>query len=106
MKRTSRRELRLAAGARHERTLEAVSSTPLFGRETPLCGRLLHDLPLLWLLLPQKRDDGFGHCLGLLQDEEVPRLRNVHDAHPVAHLVAERPAIARGSTTIIEPLDH
>src|SRR5215475_662703 len=27
----ARRELRLAAGARHERTLEAVSSTPLFG---------------------------------------------------------------------------
>src|SRR5215471_17587313 len=27
----ARRELRLEAGARHERTLEAVSSTPLFG---------------------------------------------------------------------------
>jgi hypothetical protein len=27
----ARRELRLEAGARYERTLEAVSSTPLFG---------------------------------------------------------------------------
>src|SRR5215471_2484709 len=32
----ARRELRLEAGARHERTLEAVSSTPLFGAATPL----------------------------------------------------------------------
>ncbi len=31
MKPNARRELRLEAGARDERTLEAVSSTPLFG---------------------------------------------------------------------------
>jgi hypothetical protein len=38
----ARRELRLEAGARHERTLEAVSSTPLLGvmSEPVECGAL------------------------------------------------------------------
>jgi hypothetical protein len=73
---------------------------------TPLCGRLLHDCPLLWVWLRQKRGHGLGHRLGLLQDKEVPCLGNVHDAYPVAHLVTECPAIPRGSTSVIQSLDH
>jgi hypothetical protein len=35
----ARRELLLEAGARHERTLEAVSSTPLFGADLDATGQ-------------------------------------------------------------------
>jgi hypothetical protein len=46
------------------------------------------------------------HRLRLLQNEEVLRPGNVHDTYPDTCLPAERPAIARGIPTVIEPLDH
>jgi hypothetical protein len=54
----------------------------------------------LWLLLPKKRDNGLSHGLELLQDEEVPRLGKLHQAHPLADLIAESTAISGRGTAI------
>ena len=57
-------------------------------------------------MLPKKRDHGLGNRLGLLQESEMPRLGNFHQTHACAHVVAERTAIPRDSTPVIQPLDH
>src|SRR2546426_8517805 len=48
----ARHELLPEAGARHERTLEAVSSMPLFGCGTPVGPRFARGFPLLLLCTP------------------------------------------------------
>src|SRR6266567_2902383 len=53
-----------------------------------------------------KLGDGMRHGLGLLQHQKVPSTRQVDNPDALAELLAERVAIARWSSCIIEPLDH
>jgi hypothetical protein len=71
------RQARLKAGARHERTLEAVACTRLFGMGDSAVPSTPARLPP-WLMLPKKRNHGLGNRLGLLQQEEVPCLGNFY----------------------------
>jgi len=53
-----------------------------------------------------KIGNGAGNGFGLLQQQKVPRTRQVDNLDALAELLAERVTIARRSRFIIEPLDH
>src|SRR5215831_10909643 len=53
-----------------------------------------------------KLGNGAGNGFGLLQQQKVPRTRQVDNPDALAELLAERVAVARRSHFIIEPLDR
>ena len=66
------RQARLAAGAKHERTLAAVACTPMLGKVSPLCSpAVLLFYPVLAFPLPLNHA-----CCGIKDDRRSQRAQN------------------------------